>query len=189
MNETADKQATVDETKDTEFHVGDAVVHPIRGAGKVTGFTELETQGELRKYYKIKLIKQTSTSLMIPIDEVDEVGMRPAISPENLDKVWSILQDTPEELPSNYRTRHKVINDSLQTGDIFEIAVAVRDTAWRREGEDGLTQKGKELYKRGIRLLAGEIAASKGIPLSQAQRDLKKRLREAFKAIRKAETS
>ncbi len=167
----------------TKFKVGDAVVHPLRGAGRITGFTELETQGTLRKYYKIKLLKQTTTNLMIPIDEVDEVGIRAAASDAEIDVVWAILASQPEELPDNYRTRHKVIRSQSHTGDIQEIAKVIRDAGWRKQGEDGLTQKGKELYKQGLRLLAAEIAAAREIPLTQAQKEIKAHLKESFDKI------
>ena len=37
------------------FEIGDAVVHPTRGAGVVTGFKELQRRGTSERYYKIKL--------------------------------------------------------------------------------------------------------------------------------------
>ncbi|MGC9399070.1 MAG: CarD family transcriptional regulator [Anaerolineae bacterium] len=184
MNElTQEKARVVNADVEPRFKVGDAVVHPIRGAGRVVGFKEFETQGTPKQYYEIKLLKQTDTSLMIPVGEAEEVGMRRALSPADLDRVWAVLQETPQELPSNYRSRHKIINDKLQTGDVFQIAEAVRDAGWRHRTEDGLTQKGRDLYKRGLRLLAAEIAVSKGISLSKAQRELKARLQECFKEI------
>ncbi|MEA3309035.1 MAG: CarD family transcriptional regulator [Chloroflexota bacterium] len=167
----------------TKFKIGDAVVHPLRGAGRITGFTELETAGTLRKYYKIRLLKQTTTNLMIPVDEVDEVGIRAAASTEELDTVWAILASEPEELPDNYRTRHKVMRSQSHTGDIQEIAKIIRDAGWRKQSEDGLTQKGKELYKQGLRLLAAEIAAARDIPLAQAKKEIKTHLKESFEKI------
>lgn len=188
MNEPTKEQAKVANADvEPKFSIGDAVVHPIRGAGRITGFKEFETQGTLKQYYEIKLLKQTNTSLMIPIGEADEVGMRRAMTEEELDRMWQLLGETPEELPSNYRTRHKVINDKLQTGDVFRIAEAVRDAGWRRQTEDGLTQKGKELYKKGIRLLAAEIAVAKGTTLAKAKRELKSRLKSAFKAVKQSQ--
>jgi CarD family transcriptional regulator len=185
MNETIEeKTKVVNEDIEPQFSIGDAVVHPIRGAGRIVGFKSFETQGKLKRYYEIKLLKQTDTSLMIPVGEAEEVGMRRALSAAELNQVWAVLQATPEELPSNYRSRHKVINDRLQTGDVFQIAEAVRDAGWRRQTDDGLTQKGKELYKKGIRLLSAEIAVSKGITLSRAKRELKANLKEFFKAVR-----
>ena len=184
MNETTKEEAqAVNADVEPRFNIGDAVVHPIRGAGRIVGFKEFETQGTLKQYYEIKLLKQTNTSLMIPVGEAEDVGMRRALSESELNQVWEVLRETPQELPSNYRSRHKVINDRLQTGDVFQIAEAVRDAGWRRQTEDGLTQKGKELYKKGIRLLAAEIAVSRGTTLAKAKRELKTKLKRFFSEV------
>ena len=166
-----------------KFKIGDAVVHPIRGAGRITGFKEVETEGTLRRYYTIRLLKQTTTNLMIPINEVDEIGLRAAVSTAEMDEVWTILASPPEELPNNYRARHKVIRSQSHTGNIQEIAKIIRDAGWRKQGENGLTQKGNELYKQGLRLLAAEIAAARDIPLIQAQKEIKAHLRASFERI------
>ena len=190
MNKTTTEQAeAVNADVKPRFSIGDAVVHPIRGAGRVTGFKEFETQGSLKQYYEIKLLKQTNTSLMIPVGESDEIGMRRAVTDSEMETVWRVLEGEPEELPSNYRTRHKVINDRLQTGDVMQIAEAVRDAGWRRQTDDGLTQKGKELYKKGIRLLAAEIAVSQDTTLAKAKRQIKARLKNSFKVINKSRQS
>ncbi len=187
MNEpTTEQVEAVNADIKPKFSIGDAVVHPIRGAGRITAFKEFETQGTLKQYYEIKLLKQTNTSLMIPVGEAEEIGMRRAVTGAELERVWQVLGGEPEELPSNYRTRHKVINDRLQTGDVMQIAEAVRDAGWRRQTEDGLTQKGKELYKKGVRLLAAEIAVSQDTTLTKAKRQIKARLNNSFREINKS---
>lgn len=182
---TTEQEVAVNADVTPKFNIGDAVVHPIRGAGRITGFKAFETQGTLKQYYEINLLKQTNTSLMIPVGEADEIGMRRAVTGSEMETVWQVLEGEPEELPSNYRTRHKVINDRLQTGDVMQIAEAVRDAGWRRQTEDGLTQKGKELYKKGIRLLAAEIAVSQDTTLAKAKRQIKARLKGSFREINK----
>jgi RNA polymerase-interacting CarD/CdnL/TRCF family regulator len=84
-------------------------------------------------------------------------------------------------LPSNHKKRYQILEDKLYAGDIWQVAEAVRDMTWRRQNEGTLTTRGKRMYKEGILLLAGEIAASKGIELTSAEMEVRERLAETTK--------
>jgi CarD family transcriptional regulator len=158
------------------FQVGDAVVHPIHGAGLVTGLEDLERGEGSRKYYKIKLLGVVHTSLKIPVKVARERGLRYAIQQSRLGQVWRVLCATPKKLPANYKERYLVIEASLQTGKILQIAGMVRDMAWRRKREGQLNTRGKQMYEKGIKLLAGEIAASQGVDLADGEAQVRDRL-------------
>jgi len=160
------------------FEVGDAVVHPIRGAGFVTDIEELQRREGNREYYKIELLSQVPTNLMIPVESADSIGLRYAIRQSRLNRVWRVLCASPESLPSNYRARYKVVESKLETGDIFQIAEVVRDMAWRQKQEGSLNTRGKRMYEEGIRLLAGEIAAAQGIDLMDGEAQVRDRVWE-----------
>ena len=56
--------------------------------------------------------------------------------------------------------------------------------AWRQEQEGHLTTKGKQIYERGMRLLAGEIAAVQGIDLAQAEIQVRAKIREGLTPVK-----
>jgi CarD family transcriptional regulator len=162
------------------FEVGDAVVHPIRGAGVVTDIEELQRQGSNKAYYKIKLLSEVPTSLMIPVEEAKKIGLRYAIRQSKLNRVWSVLHSDPKKLPSNYKARYKVVESKLRTGDPLQIAEAVRDMAWRQKKKGSLNTRGRRMHKKGMRFLAGEIAATQGIDLTDGEDQLRCQLRESL---------
>ncbi len=162
------------------FLVGDAVVHPLRGAGVVEGVSELRQSDGVKEYYNIRMLGRTKTSLMIPVKKVEDSGLRPAISQTNLEEIWTILESDPNDLPSNHKQRYKVLHELLQTGDVFSVAEAVRDIEWRRLNEDGLTTNGSRIYQKGLKLLAGEIAVSQGISITDAEEQVKACLQESL---------
>jgi RNA polymerase-interacting CarD/CdnL/TRCF family regulator len=163
-----------------QFQIGDAVVHPVRGAGVIAGLKRFEALGDKEEYYQIDLLRRTNTNLMIPVKDAESQGLRPAVPSNKLERVWRIFYKEPEQLPSNHRARYKVINERLQAGDIYQLTAAVRDMAWRRRENDGFTTKGKRLYEKGVRLLAGEIAVSQGIGLADAEEQIQEQLRAAL---------
>ena len=160
------------------FEKGDPVVCPAHGAGIVKGVSELKPLDGVQRYYEIELVKQVNTHVMIPVESAEEQGLRPAITDDELDKVWDVLSDEPQELPSKHRTRYKVINEKFNSGSIEELTEAVRDMAWRRREEDGLTKKGRRIYRRGLDLLAGEVALAQGVKLETAKSRIRKKLRK-----------
>jgi CarD family transcriptional regulator len=151
------------------FEVGDAVVHPVRGAGVVTDIKELQRDGSNKEYYKIKLLGHVRSNLMIPVKDAAARGLRRAIRQSNLNRVRRVLRASPEKLAADYKRRHELLEHKLRSGDLFQVAEVVRDLTWRQWKKNGLTVIGRRLYQRGIKLLAGEIAAAQGTDLTDAE--------------------
>ena len=165
------------------FKAGDAVFHPARGAGRVTGIKDRKRDGEKSSYYTIELLGQPGTRLMIPTSSAKEIGLRHAMSQAKLEKVWRLLRGDPQKLPQDHKDRYAVIEEKLQTGDAFEVAEAVRDMAWRRRQEGKLTTRGKRIYEEAMMLLAGEIAAVQEIEVKEAEGQVNERLQERLTPV------
>jgi RNA polymerase-interacting CarD/CdnL/TRCF family regulator len=160
------------------FKAGDAVFHPVRGAGVVTGIKDRKWDGKERRYYMIKLLGHPGTKVMVPTSTAKEIGLRHAMSQAKLKKVWRVLRDDPQKLPKDHKDRYAVIEGKLHTGDAFEVAEAVRDMAWRRKQEGKLTTRGKRIYEEAVMLLAGEIAAVQEIEVGEAEGQVHAKLQE-----------
>jgi CarD family transcriptional regulator len=158
------------------FEVGDAVVHPIRGAGVVTQIEELQRREGNKEYYRIKLVGQPRTSLMVPVSGARTRGLRHAIQQSRLGCVWRVLRAKAEQLPKNYRTRHAALEPKLRSGDLFQIAEVLRDLAWRRR-EDRLTTGDRRAYRKAMHFLVGEVAAVQHINVLDAEAQVRERLR------------
>jgi CarD family transcriptional regulator len=160
-----------------EFTTGDAIVHPIRGAGVVERIVERTWHGNAELYYRIRLLGQSGIMLMIPTSVAEKLGIRCAISRSDIRQLWCVLLATPGNLPNKYKELRQFLEDKLGTGDIFQVAEAVRDMAWQQR-RTHLSATIKQLYEEGIRLLVGEIAAARGIEFVDAETQVRARLRE-----------
>ena len=160
------------------FKVGDAIVHPTRGTGIVVGYEEFKLSGDTKEYYSIELLGESSSSLLVPIDNVDTVGLRRAVSKSKLSEVWRVLKGNPRKLPDDHKERYSRLETKIHAGSIIKIAEAVRDMAWRRSQEKGLTGKGRRIYDRGMTLLTAEVAAVQGIEMADAEAQVKLRLKD-----------
>jgi len=165
---------------DKMFEVGDAIIHPFRGAGIVVRVEEQQWHGSSALYYKIKLLGQPDIKLMILTSAAETLGLRHTIPRSELSKVWHVLRAVPRTLPSDHKQRYELLDDKLHTGDVFQVTEVVRDMAWRQQREGKMTMMGKQRYEEGMKILAGEIATVQGIDLEDAEAQVRARLSESM---------
>jgi CarD family transcriptional regulator len=138
-----------------EFEVGDNVVYPHHGAGKVIRKELKEILGEKREYLTIKILHNDMT-VMVPTENAAVAGLRRVIDEETVKKVLAVLQDECSEMPKNWNRRFKHNRDKIKTGDIYELAEVVRNLAIR-EAEKGLSTGEKQMFTRAKKILASEL--------------------------------
>jgi CarD family transcriptional regulator len=138
-----------------EFEVGDNVVYPHHGAGKVIRKEEKDVLGERREYLTIKILHNEMT-VMVPSENAALAGLRRVIDDETVKKVQAVLQDECSEMPKNWNRRFKHNRDKIKTGDIYELAEVVRNLAVR-ESQKGLSTGEKQMFTRAKRILASEL--------------------------------
>jgi CarD family transcriptional regulator len=138
-----------------EFEVGDNVVYPHHGAGKVLRKEVKDILGDKREYLTIKILHNDMT-VMVPTENAALAGLRRVIDEETVKKVLSVLQDECSEMPKNWNRRFKHNRDKIKTGDIYELAEVVRNLAIR-EAEKGLSTGEKQMFTRAKKILASEL--------------------------------
>ena len=101
--------------------IGDIVVYPMHGAGKIAGVEECEIMGEHKSYYILKL-PMGSLKVMIPVDNAENIGLREVIDKEELSAVLEVLKAKPEKAVGSWNKRFQANLDRLKTGDLKEVA-------------------------------------------------------------------
>ena len=137
------------------YKVGDHVVYPHHGAGKVEKKEMKELLGEKREYLTIRIIHNDMT-VMVPCENAGKAGLRRVIDEDTVKKVLSVLSDDVSEMPKNWNRRFKHNRDKIKTGDIMELAEVVRNLAIR-EQDKGLSTGEKQMYTRAKKILASEM--------------------------------
>jgi CarD family transcriptional regulator len=139
-----------------EFEIGDSVVYPHHGAGKVLRKEEkVVLGGESREYLTIKILHNDMT-VMVPTENAALAGLRRVIDEETVQKVLAVLSDECSEMPKNWNRRFKHNRDKIKTGDIYELAEVVRNLAIR-EAQKGLSTGEKQMFTRAKKILASEL--------------------------------
>ena len=138
-----------------DFEVGDSVVYPHLGAGKVLRKEDKTILGESWEYLTIQILHNDMT-VMVPTENAALAGLRRVIDEETVQKVLALLQDECSEMPKNWNRRFKHNRDKIKTGDIYELAEVVRNLAIR-EAEKGLSTGEKQMFTRAKKILCSEL--------------------------------
>jgi len=143
------------------FKIGDKVVYPMHGAGVIEAIEEKEILGKKRKYYIMKM-PIGNMKVMIPLESVEEVGLRQVVDKEDIEKVISILKNkVSPDMSSNWNRRYKTNLEKIKNGDIFEVAEVVRNLIYR-DKEKGLSTGERKMLENARRILISEIVLAQG---------------------------
>ena len=108
------------------MNIGDKVVYPMHGAGEITGIEEQEVGGVTQSYYILRL-PMGSMKLMLPVDKIEEIGLRDIIDKSKLEELKEVLSGESDMAQGSWNKRFHLTLDRLRTGDIMEVAAVVRN--------------------------------------------------------------
>jgi len=137
------------------FNIGDKVVYPMHGAGVIEAIEEKEILGERKKYYIMK-IPIGDMKVMIPLDNVEQIGLREVIDEEGVEQVYAILKGHHSKMSSNWNRRYRANLEKLKSGDIFQVAEVVRNLTYR-EKEKGLSTGERKMLDSARQILISEL--------------------------------
>jgi CarD family transcriptional regulator len=151
-----------------QFSVGDNVVHPYYGPGRIASVAQWGVKEETKSYLVIEIPGQGLT-VYVPALKANEVGVRPAMSQSSLQQVMRTLRSKPRRLPDDYKARQEQVSAEIRTGHVVQLARVVRDLTWHRERAH-LTKIDTDLLKEGWDLLAAEMALVSGVEISDSSK-------------------
>lgn len=150
-----------------ELAIGDTVMYPKHGVGEITGIENVDLVDGYADYYVIEIPTKRMT-VRIPIEKLDDLGVRPTMREAKLARVLETLSKEPTDLPKNNKKRQDGLRDKLGSGFPVKVAEAVRDLSWRKETAH-LTKVDTDLLTWGKELLVGEIASVTDTDVLEAQ--------------------
>jgi len=109
------------------FKVGDKAVYPGHGVGTVTSIESKEILGKSHSFYTLEIM-DSGMKIMVPMDNVKSVGLRPIISEEEANEVIKILKIKNIKIDNQtWNRRYREYMEKIKTGSVYEIAEVLRD--------------------------------------------------------------
>jgi len=142
------------------FKIGDKVVYPMHGAGIIEAIEEKEVLGKKRQYYIMRM-PIGNMKVMIPLDSVQQIGLRKVVGMEDIETVMCILKEEDTDMSSNWNRRYRANLEKIKSGNIFEVAEVVRNLL-HRDKEKGLSTGERKMLENARQILISEMVLAQG---------------------------
>ena len=149
------------------FSVGDIVCYPMHGVGTIQSIEEKTILGDSASYYIIRFVSNNMTA-MVPVNNVEQVGLRNVIDADECDKVFKYLDGEATDESDNWNQRYRDNMDKLKRGSIYEIADVVKSLK-KRETEKGLSSVERKMFISAKNVLITELSYASGKTVSDIE--------------------
>jgi CarD family transcriptional regulator len=149
------------------YRKGDTVVHPEHGAAVITELRERDFLGERKKYFVLRLAYGDLT-LMVPVDNTKDVGLRQVVSKQEVKKVLDVLREDESKMATNWSRRFKNNMEKLHSGDPYQVAEVVKNLSIR-ERSKGLSAGEKRMLAKARQILVSELVFAMGSTEDEAE--------------------
>ena len=152
------------------FSVGDKVVYPCHGAAEIVRVEDREFGGKTLPYL-VMVTYDSETTISVPVENAEQVGLRWPVSATEFNEVRSVLAKRNVREPANWSRRFKNHQAKLRSGDVFELAEVVRNLVLRSR-RAALSHAENDMLKRARAMLVSELCCSLDLDTDAAAAEL-----------------
>ncbi len=161
----------------TDFQVGDYIVYPAHGVGKITGI-ERETIVGFDVEVYIIMFEQEKMVLRVPTDKVQTGGMRPLADDKIVKTALKILGGKARIRRAMWSRRAQEYEAKINSGNMLSLAEVIRDL-YRGDQQQEQSYSERQLYEAALDRFAREVAAIDQVDLDTALERLSHSFRKA----------
>ena len=143
--------------KALSFDVGDFVVYPKHGVGRVIELQRSEIAGMTLELYVLRFEKERMT-LRVPTNKAESVGMRKLSSDKTMREAMDTLKGKPKVKRTMWSRRAQEYEAKINSGDLIAISEVVRDL-YRSDDQPEQSYSERQIFEAASSRLARELAA------------------------------
>ena len=143
--------------KNLDFKIGDAVVYPKHGVGEIIKIASMEIANIKTMFYVVKM-EQSKLTIRVPVDKLEEVGLRKISSKKIIEEVFQVLKLKPKIRRIMWSRRAQEYDAKIFSGEPIKIAEVVRDL-FRKNTQAEQSYSERQMFQIAIERLAREVAA------------------------------
>ena len=144
-------------SKALNFDVGDYVVYPKHGVGRVIELQNTEIAGTTLDLYVLRFEKEKMT-LRVPVGKADSVGMRKLSSDKAMKDALETLKGKPKVKRTMWSRRAQEYEAKINSGDLIQIAEVTRDL-FRADDQPEQSYSERQIFEAASSRLARELGA------------------------------
>ena len=153
-------------TIESTYEIGDWLIYPKHGLGKAISY-ETHTILKNKVDFLVVFFEQERMTLRIPVNKVDELGLRSICEKDEMNKALTALKGKARIRKTMWAKREKDYKDKLDKGDPVSVAEVLRDL-YRGEGDPEQSYSERQLYELALGRFAREMVAVNDILIEEA---------------------
>src|SRR5262249_11648274 len=160
------------------FQVGDKVIYPNHGLGVVEKIEEKTILGTTCGFFHLRIIAN-DTTVLVPVANVDNVGLRRAITDEEVERLFSLLGDGKIDNHANWKGRFKDNSDKMRTGSIYDMADVLKSLTFLAKSKS-LSFREKRMLDRAKALIISEVSEVMRMKVEEIENRVEQALERCF---------
>jgi CarD family transcriptional regulator len=159
------------------FSIGEKAVYPSRGIAEIIGIDKKEIHGQVHAFYVLR-VANSDLRIMVPVDKVDQVGLRPVAGADDIDEVLQILREKAVRFDRNtWNRRYRGFMEKIKSGSLFEVAEVFRDLSRLKKAKT-LSFGERRMLDTARGLVVKEVSVARKAPEDAVQTELEMVLSE-----------
>ena len=138
------------------FKVGDKVIYPNQGIGVIEGIETRTIMGTTCGFYSLRMTS-SETTVMVPVDNVDDVGLRRAIGDHEVRRLFTLLGNGRIENHQNWKGRFKENSNKMRTGSLYDVIEVLKSLNHLSQSKN-LSFREKRMLDRAKFLVVTELS-------------------------------
>ncbi len=170
----AAKPAAAPAPKKINFKIGELVVYPAHGVGKITNVEEQEIAGAKLELYIVDFEKE-KLRLKVPTNRAEQKGMRHLADRSLIEQAMKVIRGRARIKRTMWSRRAQEYDAKINSGDLISVAEVVRDL-YRSDRQPEQSYSERQLFEQALARFARELAAVRKVDEDQCIRELEEYL-------------
>ena len=166
--------AAIPAPKKIHFKVGELVVYPAHGVGKISNIEEQEIAGVKLELYIVDFEKE-KLRLKVPTNRAEQKGMRHLADRSMIEQSMKVIRGRARIKRTMWSRRAQEYDAKINSGDLISVAEVVRDL-YRSERQPEQSYSERQLFEQALARFARELAAVRKVDEDQCTRELEEYL-------------
>ncbi len=156
--------------KKPSFKVGELVVYPAHGVGKISNIEEQEIAGIKLELYIVDFEKE-KLRLKVPTNRAEQKGMRQLADRSMIEAAMKVIRGRARIKRTMWSRRAQEYDAKINSGDMISVAEVIRDL-YRSERQPEQSYSERQLFEQALARFARELAAVRKVDEDQCVKEL-----------------
>ena len=156
--------------KKPSFKIGELVVYPAHGVGKITNVEEQEIAGIKLELYIVDFEKE-KLRLKVPTNPAEQKGMRRLADRTLIEQAMKVIRGRARIKRTMWSRRAQEYDAKINSGDMIAVSEVIRDL-YRSDRQPEQSYSERQLFEQALARFARELAAVRKVDEDQCIKEL-----------------